>query len=177
MNILAFGASNSTQSINKTVALYAANQVHNSQITLVDLADYDLPLYSIDRENSHGIPEKAQQLFTMIGRSDAVVISYAEHNGSYTAAYKNVFDWMSRIDQKVFQDKSMVLFATSPGPGGAQNVLASAVQSAPYFGGNVLASLSIPSFFDNFSQGTPVSQKVRDDIQFTMAPLLDVSLA
>jgi NAD(P)H-dependent FMN reductase len=44
----------------------------------------------------------------------------------------------------------MVLLATSPGPGGAQSVLASAKTSAPYFGGEVLADLSVPSFYDAF---------------------------
>jgi len=77
-------------------------------------------------------------------------VSFAEHNGSYTAAYKNIFDWASRIEQKVFQNKAMVILSTSPGPGGASSVLAAATGSAPYFAADVKASLSIPSFFDNF---------------------------
>jgi hypothetical protein len=44
----------------------------------------------------------------------------------------------------------MLLLATSPGPGGAATVLNAAVGSAPYFAGDVKASLSIPSFYDNF---------------------------
>ncbi len=44
----------------------------------------------------------------------------------------------------------MVLFSTSPGSLGGASVLASAVQSAPYFDGIVKASLSIPSFYDHF---------------------------
>ena len=44
----------------------------------------------------------------------------------------------------------MLLLSTSPGPGGASSVLASAVKSSPYFAGDVVASLSVPSFFDNF---------------------------
>ena len=44
----------------------------------------------------------------------------------------------------------MVLLSTSPGPGGANTVLTAAKGSAPHFAGDVKASLSIPSFFDNF---------------------------
>ena len=79
-----------------------------------------------------------------------IIISFAEHNGTYTAAYKNLFDWTSRIDMKVFQGKPVVYLAASPGPGGAQSVLAAAVNSAQFFAADVRASLSIPSFYDNF---------------------------
>jgi NAD(P)H-dependent FMN reductase len=65
-------------------------------------------------------------------------------------AYKNIFDWASRINPKVFQNKPMVLLDTSPGPGGASSVLATAIASAPFFDGEVKASLSVPSFYDNF---------------------------
>ena len=109
-----------------------------------------MPLFSVDRENTDGIPDLAQQFFNKIGSADALLISYAEHNGSYTAAYKNVYDWMSRIDMKVFQNKPMILLATSPGPSGASNVLTVATTSAPYFGGDVKATLSVPKFFENF---------------------------
>jgi chromate reductase len=44
----------------------------------------------------------------------------------------------------------MVFLATSPGPRGGASVLATARQAAPYFNGEVKASLSIPSFYDNF---------------------------
>jgi hypothetical protein len=44
----------------------------------------------------------------------------------------------------------MILLSTSPGPGGAANVLTAAIGSAPYFAGDVKASLSVPSFFENF---------------------------
>ena len=83
-----------------------------------------------------------------------IVISFAEHNGSYTAAYKNVFDWTTRIDMKVFQGKPVIMLATSPGPGGAGSVLAAASGSAPYFAADVKASISLPSFYDNFDMET-----------------------
>lgn len=154
MKVLAFAASTSSQSINQQLATHAANLLQQNaqdiEIELIDLNDFEMPIYSSDRENENGIPEQAHAFRNKIGEADAVIISFAEHNGSYTAAYKNTFDWTSRIDMKVYQDKPAVLLATSPGPGGAQNVLGAAVGSAPYFGLDVKGSLSVPSFFDNF---------------------------
>jgi chromate reductase len=150
MKLLAFAATNHKESINKQLVSYAASLISEADIELLDLSDYEMPIYSQDREEQGGIPEAAQQFYKKVGEADAVMIAFAEHNGSYTAAFKNVFDWASRIDQKVYQGKPMLLLATSPGPGGAQNVLASATTSAPFFAGEVLGSISVPSFYENF---------------------------
>ena len=154
MKIVAFGASTSSKSINKQLASYAGNLAAevqaNVKVEVLDLNDFELPLFSQDKEAELGQPEAAKAFFNKLGESDAIIISFAEHNGSYSAAYKNLFDWTSRIDQKLFQSKPMLLLATSPGPGGAASVLAAALGSAPYFSGDVKASLSVPSFFDNF---------------------------
>ena len=150
MKILAFAASSSSKSINKQLASYAASMVESAEVELLDINDYEMPLFSQDKEEQLGQPQQAKDFFEKINQADALIISYAEHNGSYTAAYKNLFDWTSRIDQKLFQNKPMVLLATSPGPGGAATVLNAATTSAPYFAGDVKASLSIPSFYDNF---------------------------
>ena len=150
MKVLAFGASSSKTSINKSFATYAANLIPNAEVEVLDLNDYELPLFSTDKEAEIGQPELAQQFFAKIGNADAIVVSFAEHNGSYTAAYKNLFDWTSRIDMKVFQNKPMLLLATSPGPGGASSVLAAAKGSAPFFAADVKGDFSLPSFYDNF---------------------------
>jgi len=150
MKVLAFAASSSKKSINKQLVTYASGLLENAQVNILDLNDYELPLFSVDVEDEIGQPSLAKEFLFEIGDSDAVIISFAEHNGSYSAAYKNLFDWCSRINPKVFQNKPLVLLATSPGPGGAASVLAAANASAPYFSGEVKASLSIPSFYENF---------------------------
>lgn len=150
MKLLAFAATNSQQSINRALVTYAASQVNADEVEILDLNDFEMAIYSIDRENASGIPEQAQLFFDKIGQADAVLISFAEHNGTYTAAYKNIFDWASRINQKFYQQKPVIMLATSPGPGGAKNVLDTAVTSAPFFDANVVGSLSIPSFYENF---------------------------
>jgi NAD(P)H-dependent FMN reductase len=155
MKVLAFAASNSSKSINKQLVAHAADAVKSEmsdevEVEFLDLNDYEMPIYSSDREEVSGIPDLAHQFAAKIGGAAALLISYAEHNGNYSVAYKNLFDWTSRIGGKVYQDKPMVILATSPGPGGASNVLGLAKTSAPHFGADVKASLSIPSFYDVF---------------------------
>jgi len=151
MKVIAFGASTSKESINKLMASYAANLIDGAEVELLDLNDFQVPLFSQDKEAEIGQPQPAKDFLAKLESADAIVISFAEHNGSYTAAYKSLFDWCSRINQKVFQQKPAIFLSTSPGPGGAASVLASAVNSAPFFGADVKGNLSIPSFYENFS--------------------------
>ncbi len=150
MKVIAFGASNSVQSINKKLATYTANLFENADIEVLDLNDFEMPIYSADREAASGQPQQASDFLAKIDSADRLIISFAEHNGSFTAAYKNTFDWASRLRQKVFESKSVILLSTSPGPGGAKNVLAAAQGSMPFFGATVIDALSVPSFFDAF---------------------------
>lgn len=150
MKVLAFAASNSSRSINKQLVRYAASLIPDAEIDLLDLNDYEMPLFSVDREDELGHPAPAQQFLSRIADADALLVSFAEHNNSYTAAWKNLYDWCSRIETRVWQDKPMVLLSTSPGGRGGANVMAAALTSVPRFGGDVRASLSIPSFNDNF---------------------------
>jgi NAD(P)H-dependent FMN reductase len=159
MKILAFAATSSKHSINKQLIGYAtqileAGSDHEVTVETIDLNDYEMPIYSIDRQNEGGIPQAARDFFDKIGEADAVLISFAEHNGFYTAAYKNLFDWTSRIDMAVYQNKPTVLLSTSPGPSGGANALRAAVGSAQFFGNDVIADLAVPSFHDNFDAAT-----------------------
>jgi NAD(P)H-dependent FMN reductase len=167
MKLLAFAASSSKTSINKQLATYATSLLDGAAVEVLDLNDYELPLFSVDKEAELGSPELAAKFFKKIGDCDAMIVSFAEHNGSYTAAWKNLFDWCSRIDQKLYQNKPMVMLATSPGGRGAQTVLGTAVASAPHFAGDVKASLSIPSFQENFDveSGTMTNTELLDQLK------------
>ena len=121
--ILAFGASSSKKSINKKFAVYVAGCIPNADVNVLDLNDYEMPIYSIDRENEDGIPDLAYTFKEQFKNSDAVVISFAEHNASYTSAFKNIFDWISRIEKVVWYNKPMFLLSTSDGDRGAKTCL------------------------------------------------------
>ncbi len=148
--IIAFGASSSSTSINKQLASYAASLFDNCSVEVLDLNDYELPLFSVDKEKANGIPTLAHNFFNKLGTADLIIISFAEHNGAYSAAFKNTFDWISRINAKTFQEKPMLLLATSPGARGGSSVLEIAKNRFPYQGASVVGTFSLPSFYDNF---------------------------
>ncbi|MCE0494541.1 NADPH-dependent FMN reductase [Vibrio salinus] len=156
MKVIAFGASTSSTSINKFLATYVAGLVPGADVEVLDINHYDVPMFSEDKEKEIGQAQGAKAFLDDLSKADALVISFAEHNGHYPAAYKNLFDWATRINQKVYQDKPAVYLATSPGPGGAQSVLGAAIGSAGYFGGNVKGSLSVASFYDKVDLGEGV---------------------
>jgi chromate reductase len=173
LKILAFAATSSRNSINKALISYAATLLDDEEVEIIDINEYEMPLYSVDRERGIGIPEEAMRFYEKIGDADALLISFAEHNGYYTAAYKNLFDWTSRIDKKVYQGKPAVLLATSPGPGGARRVLQVAKESAPIFGMDVQADLPIPRFYEIFDieYGLVTDSEVRGQLELALAKL------
>ena len=148
--IIAFGASSSKQSINKQLATYTANQFQNVSVEILDLNDYEMPVFSVDKQAENGIHPLAQEFYAKIGSADLIVISFAEHNGNFSSAFKNILDWSSRINAKTFQEKPMLLLATSPGARGGSSVLDIATKRFPFQGGIVKGSFSLPSFNDNF---------------------------
>lgn len=149
MKILAFAGSNSSTSINKELVKFVLKSFQNDEINLIDLRDYDMPIYSVDREKQ-GFPEKAHLFLKEIENCDAIICSLAEHNRSYSAAFKDIFDWSSRINVKVFQDKPMFLMTTSPGGFGGGNVMNTAKTFFPQFGALVKETFSLPKFYENF---------------------------
>ncbi|OIQ25615.1 NADPH-dependent FMN reductase [uncultured Vibrio sp.] len=173
MKVIAFGASTSSTSINKALATYSANLIEEAEVKVLDISNYNVPIFSEDTEKEIGQAEGAQAFLRDLAEADAFVISFAEHNGHYPAAYKNLFDWATRIERSVFGEKPAVYLATSPGPGGAQTVLGAAVGSAPYFGGNVKASVSVPSFYDkfDFETSTVTDEAIAEQIKQAVALL------
>lgn len=148
--ILAFAASNSSRSINKKLVGYACSLLADVEIEMLDINDYELPLFSVEREDDLGQPELARAFLQKIKHADGIIIGFAEHNGAYSAAYKNLYDWVSRIQARVYQDKPMVLLSTSPGGRGGKSVMELALAQVPRFGGEVRGSFSLPSFDDSF---------------------------
>ena len=152
MKVLAFAASNHSHSINRALVGYAAARLQrlqaSVQVEFVEINDYEMPIYSIDRENSDGVHALAQILYGKIGDADALIVSFAEHNGFVTAAWKNIYDWLSRIDQKVWQDKPLALFAATPGPRAGQSVIQTLEMTAPFFGMNIKGKHGVGNWGD-----------------------------
>lgn len=150
MKIIAFGGSNSKNSINKKLATYAAQLFSNAEIEVLDLNDYEMPLFSVDKETVIGQHELAKVFLAKIAEADLIIVSLAENNSNYSVAFKNVFDWCSRINVKVFQGKPLFLITTSDGKRGGANVMEIAKRAFPRYGAKIKATFSFPSFYINF---------------------------
>lgn len=169
--IIAFGASSSKTSINKQLAIYAANEFKGATVEVLDLNDYEMPVFSVDKEKESGIPQLAHDFFSKIGSADLIVISFAEHNGAYSTAFKNIFDWTSRVNAKTFQQKPTLLLSTSPGPRGGATVIEIAKNRFPFQGADVKGSFSLPSFYENFDTEKGVTN---EDLKKQLLEILNV---
>jgi chromate reductase len=165
MKIIAFAGSPSKNSINKKLATYTAGLFKDTQVEVLDLNDFEMPLFSVDKEEEIGQHPLAKLFLEKIGTADLLVVSLAENNGNYSAAFKNTLDWCSRINGKLFQEKPMLLMATSPGARGGTTVLELAKNNFPRFGTEIKAVFSLPSFNDNFDVEKGVISNVDLDRQ------------
>lgn len=154
MKILAFAGSISSDSINKKLVNWAVSHFENAEIETLDLIDYEMPLFSSDREREIGVHPLAQKFADKIDGSDLIVMSLAEYNSAYTGAFKNTFDWVSRIkERKHFGDKPVFLLSTAPGPGGGKNVSEIFMKRAPFSGANIITNFVLPKFKETFEEG------------------------
>lgn len=96
--ILILAGSLRRDSLNKKLARAAATMVRDAggDPTLIDLADYPLPLYNGDIEASEGLPANARALKEHFNAADGLLIASPEYNSSISGALKNMIDWVSR---------------------------------------------------------------------------------
>jgi NAD(P)H-dependent FMN reductase len=163
--IIAFAGSNSRNSINKQLIGYTSSLLEGVSVTLLDMNDFDLPLFSVDVEKDSGFPEKALSFNKHLEECDGILISLAEHNGSYTAVFKNLFDWLSRIDVETWKGKPMLLMATSPGGRGGKSVLEAAKIRFPKHKAKIITTFSLPHFADNFTNGKVVNASLNGELE------------
>lgn len=148
--ILGFAGSNSTTSINYKLVRYTASLIKGYELRLIDMAHRPLPMYSEDYEKEKGFSDALISLKNDIQNCAGLVISVNEHNSYPSAYFKNVVDWLSRLDKTCFKDKKVLLMSTSGGKRGAQSSLEVSKQMLQRFGANVIETFSLPGFHDNF---------------------------
>ena len=151
MKILAFAGSNSTVSINKKLVTFASTFFSDDEVEILDLNDFEMPIYKREIELASGTPQKALDFAAKIDECDLILLSTPENNGNFPAAFKNLMDWISRIKgRKIFGGKPMFLMATSDGGRGGASVLEIAEKRFPFDGAEVIEIFSLPKFSEYF---------------------------
>ena len=149
--LLAFAGSNSSTSINHELVTYLTTQLKESTFELFKLSEMDLIVYSEDEQRDNGFPSSINQVYKHIQASTGIIISVNEHNSNPSAFFKNVLDWLSRLDRKFLEGKKVFLVSASTGARGGMSSLEVVKNLIPRFGGEVVDTFSFPSFKENFS--------------------------
>ena len=149
-NIIAFTGSNNPNSINEKLLIAAIHKLPKDSVNLVQLADKNIPIYSQKIEEK-GIPKPIKELFQLFTKADGIIIASPEHNGLPSAFLNNIIDWLSRIDQKFFGDKPIMLMSTSPGINGGASHLQMLSNLMPNWAGNLTSIYSLGDFNNKFN--------------------------
>lgn len=147
--ILAFAGSNSPTSINHQLVLNVSKRISEHEVEVLKLSNVEFPMFSIVTEKK-GTPGTVKWLYDHIQEVPALIISVNENNRNVSAFFKNILDWLSRIDRKFLEGKKILLMSTSPGSNGGAAALEYAKMILTRFGGEVVESFSLPSFKENF---------------------------
>lgn len=107
IKVLAFSGSTRQDSYNKKLIQEAVKiaEKEGAIVTLIDLKDFEMPLYNGDLEDNQGMPKNAKRLKTLLLEHDAIMIATPEYNGSISGVLKNSIDWVSRPEKNgVYQN-------------------------------------------------------------------------
>ena len=122
--ILAFAGSLREQSFNHRLLLAAASLefagADRTEITVIRLRDFDIPMFDEDLEKAEGIPANVRTLKSLFKAHHGLLLACPEYNSSITGALKNAIDWVSRPMEgegrlECFSGKVAGLLAASPG--------------------------------------------------------------
>ena len=112
--ILAFAGSNSSNSINLKLVRYTAGLIKDLDVQVLNMANYPFPLYSEDYERQKGFSNSLMELRDDIRGSEGLILSVNEHNSNPSAYFKNLIDWLSRLERRFLDGKKVLLMSTSP---------------------------------------------------------------
>ncbi len=120
--ILAFAGSTRTDSFNKKLIKIAVDGAREAgaDVTLIDLRDFQMPIYDGDLEQQEGLPPNARKIKDLMLTHQGFLISAPEYNSSISGVLKNIIDWASRpvegeIYLACFKDKVAGIMSASPG--------------------------------------------------------------
>lgn len=158
MKVLAFSGSNSAFSINQELIKYSTQFLH-LPCDIMDLRNYEIPMFSIDEEEQNGFSNELIELYNNLTSYDAYIIAIPEHNGNFSSFFKNIIDWLTRVDRGFFKDKPILLLNAAPGPNGGKSVLSNAEKTFSFFSGNVIGTFVLPQYHSFIINGKIVIEK------------------
>lgn len=168
-NVILIAGTNSSSSINRQLLWYVARKLKDVVLSELKMDDYIFPIYGIDLEKSEGIPALVYQFKQKIKECDGILVALAEHNGAYSVAFKNVLDWVSRIESDVWLNKPMFVMATSPGKRGAIGVLEMFYSRYSITNKRLVGKFSLPEFNRNLGVG---SEKMAEPYETELSSLV-----
>jgi len=117
-----------TSGTNHELAVMFSNaaQAKGHDAEIIDLAEMDLPLFTIARSKDPGQTPDISNLVQKMTESDAWVVLAPEYNGSYPPSLNNAIAWLSR-DWQNFRSMCTgkpVGLGTHSGGGGAHVIMA-----------------------------------------------------
>ena len=171
--ILAFAGSNSSTSINFRLVKLTISMVQGHDIQVLNMTGYPFPMYSEDDEKQKGFSNSLVELKNEISRSKGLILSVNEHNQNPSAYFKNVLDWLSRLNLKFLEDTKVLLMSTSGGKRGATGSLGVVEKMLPRFGADIVATFSLPSFYDTFSDDGILDETLKEEHQKALQTFLD----
>lgn len=150
-SILAFAGSNSSRSINFQLVRYTASLLKSHQVEVMDMSNFNLALYSEDTEREKGFTNSLIEFKEDLNSADGIIISVNEHNSNPSAFFKNLIDWLSRLERSFLQGANIFLMSTSKGKRGGLGSRETIEKLLPRFGASEVVTFSLPSFGENFS--------------------------
>ena len=122
VKILAFSGSARKDSYNQKLVKIAASGADKAgaEVTVVNLGDFDMPMFNQDLEAAEGMPESARAFKKLLIGHDGFLISSPEYNSAFSPLLKNAIDWASRKEDDeaplvAYRGKAAVIMAASPG--------------------------------------------------------------
>ncbi len=171
--ILAFSGSARKDSYNQKLVKIAAAGAEKAgaEVTLINLADFPMPIFNQDLESATGMPDEAREFKRLLIDHDGFLIASPEYNSAFSPLLKNAIDWASRREGDetpllAYKGKVAAIMSASPGALGGLRGLMFLRVVLSNIGVTVLASQhAVPGAAQAFNaQGSLLDAQMQDSI-------------
>jgi NAD(P)H-dependent FMN reductase len=164
--IAIISGSTRTQRHSHRVALYL--NTHFSALgfeaALIDLAEFQLPMFEETIDKQENPPESLKQVYKMLQQADAMIFVSPEYNGGYTPALKNMVD---HFPKSTFYRKPLGVVSVSTGSlGGMRGALQMQALATAIYAIPVAQLLLVPQVIHKFDEaGALTDQAFKRNIE------------